>query len=343
MKQNIFILAIVVLVISINACKTDSDQKEGQPDKQATTNKDDTLNRLNQAIEASPDSGNLYNARAKYYLDHKQINNALRDINKAIQADKNEATYYVTLGDIYLEMVNLERSREMYDKAARLDDSVPGSFLGMARVHMILEEYDRAFNILDRLLDKNKHPQAYFLKAIAYEEQNDTAKAVKNLELAVAHDKKFYDAYKELGILLSEQNDPRAARYFKKAIELKPGIKELHYLLGLHYQKLGKYDKAFLHYDTLLMRNPNYKYAHYNKGYINLVYEEDFEEAIEHFRKAIQVDPQYADAYYNRGYAYELLGELDKASRDYNKTLKIATNHQKAIEGLNRLDRKRQN
>ena len=56
------------------------------------------------------------------------------------------------------------------------------------------------------------------------------------------------------------------------------------------------------------------------------------------FDESIKKDPEYFEAYYNRGYAYELSGDYRKAYEDYQKSLKIKVNYDKAIEGLNRLD-----
>ena len=79
--------------------------------------------------------------------------------------------------------------------------------------------------------------------------------------------------------------------------------------------------------------------AHYNIGYINLVYLLDFKAASECFTKAIEIDSLYAESWYNRGLSYEQLKEYQKAYEDYQKALKLKVNYDKAIEGLNRLDK----
>ncbi|MCF8386954.1 MAG: tetratricopeptide repeat protein, partial [Bacteroidales bacterium] len=59
-----------------------------------------------------------------------------------------------------------------------------------------------------------------------------------------------------------------------------------------------------------------------------------------YFNAAIEIDPAYAKAYYNRGYCNELMGNFAQARKDYQRTMDIIPNYEKAIEGLNRLDRK---
>ena len=97
-------------------------------------------------------------------------------------------------------------------------------------------------------------------------------------------------------------------------------------------------DEAVEAYSSLLKIDPDYKFALYNIGFINLVYKKDFERSVQYFTQVIELDQQYFEAYYNRGYAYELMGMLNEARWDYQKTLELEVNYPRAIEGLNRLD-----
>jgi tetratricopeptide (TPR) repeat protein len=56
----------------------------------------------------------------------------------------------------------------------------------------------------------------------------------------------------------------------------------------------------------------------------------DAREAVEDLTRAIELDPDNADACYQRGLAYALLGERDKAIADYETTLSINLDHDKA-------------
>jgi hypothetical protein len=46
---------------------------------------------------------------------------------------------------------------------------------------------------------------------------------------------------------------------------------------------------------------------------------------------------------FNRGYAYELSGEYSKSYLDYKHVLELKANYQKALDGLNRIDKIRGN
>jgi tetratricopeptide (TPR) repeat protein len=109
----------------------------------------------------------------------------------------------------------------------------------------------------------------------------------------------------------------------------------------MFYQENDQYDKALETYAILGRIDTTFKNAPYNTGYIYLVYLKDFQQAARFFSQAIKKDPGYAEAYYNRGFAYELSNQFDMARSDYKMTLKLKTNYQKAIDGLNRLDKMR--
>jgi tetratricopeptide (TPR) repeat protein len=143
----------------------------------------------------------------------------------------------------------------------------------------------------------------------------------------------------ELGLLFSIRNNRLAVDYFENALKLNPKSIEALYGLGMFYQGNGETHKAIMEYDSILRIDPKYKMAHFNIGYIYLVYIRDYKKAVEYFTDAISCDSKYAEAFYNRGYTYELMGDMQNAKKDYNNALKIRTNYQKPIDGLNRIDK----
>jgi tetratricopeptide (TPR) repeat protein len=139
-------------------------------------------------------------------------------------------------------------------------------------------------------------------------------------------------------MLYSARKNPLAVEYLNTAITLRPMALEPYYQLALFFQENSDVQKAIITYESILKIDPLHQFSLYNLGYINLVYLEDFVKGAEYFTQVIELNPQYTEAYYNRGYCYELSGKTDLARKDYQKTLEISANFQKAIEGLNRLD-----
>ncbi|MBN1198718.1 MAG: tetratricopeptide repeat protein [Bacteroidales bacterium] len=313
-----------------------------QPVQEKSTAVDSTalyLEELNQSILDHERDPVLYNQRAKLFLREKEFDKALKDINKAISLDDKNPDYYITLSDIQLLLGQTENCLTALNRAAALDPEGREARLKMAQLFLILRNYTATFRVINELLSLDAYnPRAYFLRAIAYMEQGDTAKAVGDLMKAVDQDQLYIEAYMQLGELFSLRNDPLAEGYLLNALRVQPDNKEALYMLGMYYQNTGQYEKALQTYNRLSVAAPGFRNALYNKGYIYLVYLTDFPKAIEAFTDAIRIDPDYTDAYFNRGYAYELNHQPDLAYKDYKTTLKLDVNNSRAIEGLNRLD-----
>jgi len=225
-------------------------------------------------------------------------------------------------------------------KAISIDPRSNPALIRLSKLSLIIKDYNATFDYIKKALQVQPvNPQAYFTRALALLEKGDTALAVEDLKRTVDQDQNFYDAYIELGELYSKRKDPLAADYLKNAINIKPDSREALYMLGMFYQENGKYEEAIKTYATLSKVDTTFKDAPYNTGYIYLVYLHDFTKAATYFTLALKNDPGYIEALFNRGYAYELSGSHAKAYQDYKHLLDLKANYQKAIDGLNRLDK----
>jgi len=302
-----------------------------------------TLNTINAQISADKANPLLYNQRAVIYTLDRQFDNALKDVNKAISLSPKNPLFYVTLSEIYLIMGQTRNCEESLNHALLLDPGNKDAILKLAKLHLVVKEYQATFEDVKKALALDPvNPQAYFIRAIALLEKGDTIMAVDDLKKAVDQDQAYYEGYMELGELYTIKKDKIAENYLKNAINIRPKSKEALYMLGMFYQDNGQYKKAIETYAILSVADTAFRNAPYNTGYIYLVYLKDFKLAEKFFTDALKRDPGYVEAYFNRGYASELSGDYANAYSDYQKVLKLKTNYQKAIDGLNRLDKLKQ-
>ncbi|MFO7613385.1 MAG: tetratricopeptide repeat protein [Bacteroidales bacterium] len=330
-------LLIVIMTVFLGACQTPVRNNAVLNEEEQTTEPE--LETLNDKIRSDSLNPDLYYQRSKYFTRLKDVNRALSDINRAIGLDDRKADYYVALSDIYLAMGRIPGCLEALKRAEELDPVNNEALLKLAEVYLILKEYQHTFEFTKRALDLDRiNPVAHFIRGYAYMELGDTALAIRNFQVAADQDQQYYDAYVELGILYMIQKNPLATGYLQTATTIEPNRKDAYYLLGLAYQEQENIPKAIETYEKLLIIAPEFKEAHYNLGYIHLVYINDFEAAIRYFDQAIALDPSYTDAFFNRGYSYELMGDFENARKDYRKALSIQTNYENAIVGLNRID-----
>ena len=337
MKYSIYSLLLFLLALS--ACHNRSNDTAARNMKGA----DSTLVRieaLSQQIDHDLTNPDLYNQRARcWYLDH-QFDKALKDVNKAITLDGKNCAFYITLSDIYLLMGKPDGSRDALTKAISINPGDKEALLKLAKIYLIVKDYKNCYAITKQLIAiDNANAAAYFTRAIALLEQGDTIHAVGELMQAVDKNQQYYEAYVQLGELYAIKKDPMAVLYLKNALNIRPHSREATYMLGMFYQENGHYPEAVAAYQQLARFDTTFRDAPYNIGYIYLVYLKDFKKAVPFFSEALKKDPAYYQAFYNRGYAYELAGDYKKAYDDYQAALKIEVNYDKAIEGLNRLDK----
>jgi tetratricopeptide (TPR) repeat protein len=325
-------------ILAFGACRNGHEGDTNTRDSDTTRL---VLNVLNQQIEDDATNPDLFHKRARYYVTSRDFDLALKDIRQAISIAPKKSVYYNTLSDIYLVTGKPDNCKEALIKSIELDPKDAEARLKLAKLYLIIKEYPNCFTTVKELLVLDPgNASAYYTRAIALLEQGDTIHAVSDLQKAVENDQANYEAYLQLGELFAMKKDPLAEMYFKNALNLKPQSREALYMLGLYYQETGMYDQAIKVYENLSKSDTTFREAPYNIGYIYMVYLNDFKKAIPFFTESIRKDPAYYKAYYNRGYAYELSGDYQNARNDYQKTLKLEVNYDKAIEGMNRLDKK---
>ncbi|HNY01347.1 MAG TPA: tetratricopeptide repeat protein [Bacteroidales bacterium] len=298
------------------------------------------LETLNRTISEHPSDPAPYNQRARYYLLERQFDLALKDIHKAISLDSRNPAYFITLSDIYLLMGRPGNSKEALESALKADPSHTEALAKLAKLYLIMKEYPNCYATVKTLLDvDNANAPGYYIRALALLEQGDTLRAVDDLKKAVDYNQQYYEAFVQLGELYAMRKDKLAELYLNNALNVHPTSREALYMLGMHYQETGNFEKAIATYQRLSKVDTTSREAYYNTGYIYLVYLRDFPKAVSFFSEALKKDPTYAEAWYNRGYAQELAGNYKQAYADYEQALKVHVNYDKAIEGLNRLDR----
>jgi tetratricopeptide (TPR) repeat protein len=316
----------------------------GNKSKEVKKNSNDSippeLAKLNDEIEKSPNNGDLYNKRANYYITKKEFDLALTDVSKAMNIDSSKAPYFLTLSDIYFAQGKVNNCQGAIQKSISLDPEFIEGFMKLAELNLYLKKYEKTFEFLDKALDLEKlNAKAHFMKGITYKEMGDTAKAVASFKTTIDQDPEYYHAFIELGLLYSIKHNKIAVDYFNSAIRLNPTSVEAYYALGMFYQENDKFNDAINAYTKIIQLDPKNKFAHYNLGYIHLVYLKVYDVALKHFTNAIKCDPNYAEAFYNRGYCSELLGDIGNAREDYKEALRLKVNYTRAIEGMNRLDK----
>lgn len=333
---SLLLLAGIILIQSSCIHQNNTSNQEMEQSSLA----EDPLVSINDLLLTDSLNPELYNRKASLELDRNLLNEALGSIRKAIGLNPENPEYYITLSDIYLAQGKIRNCKESLEKALEIAPGNNEAILKLAELSLILKDYEKVQKLTNRAIGNDPdNPLAYFIKGYAFLETGDTNSAIGSMIKSIEQDRDYYAAYMQIGLLYSLKNDRIAIDYFNNALRIDPESKEALYAMAMFYQESGDYHAALDYYQKILQIDPENKFAIYNSGYIELVYNKNFSAARDHFSQVIEIDPEYADAYYNMGYCFELENNLEEARKYYNYTLQVYSNHLKAIDGLNRLDR----
>lgn len=295
------------------------------------TDRDDAIKVLDAKIKKHPKDAELYYQRGALLLQsgkataqHDLIDQAVADLTLAVKLDDSKSSYFTALGDAHFASGNVGLSYSALQNALQLDPDNLEAALKMGEISFYSRDYDRAMESLSKVTEKDKNNQtALFMKGFIYKEKGDTANAAYYFRKVADLYPDYEPALEELGVLYSQHNPKVAIDYFNTALQLTPNNTNTLYNLAILYQDMAEADQANDLYVKILEIDPQYKYAWFNRGWLALVYYEDYPAAVDFFTKALDCDNQYTDALYNCGVAYEMMGDQAKAQACYSQTLAI--------------------
>jgi tetratricopeptide (TPR) repeat protein len=126
-----------------------------------------------------------------------------------------------------------------------------------------------------------------------------------------------------LGLLLAQQNKPRAALGFlEEAVKIRPTFGRAQNNLGVVLDQLGRPKEAIPHFIAALQLNGDDADAHNNLG-TALQREGKTDQAMEAFRSAIQFNPNHSRAYYNLGLVFAGQGQFQSAATYLAQAIRI--------------------
>jgi tetratricopeptide (TPR) repeat protein len=337
-----FAVVIVVCCLALIAC----DPKTKGPTTESGNNTaqvDTVLEALNQKILNDPNNFQNYLDRAKYYGSKQDYAMAFQDLDRAVVADSTKGDIYLYKGELFWSQQKIKEAYEEFKTCLHFDATHKDCLLKKATVDIALKNYELAMQHINDALKSDDHmAEAYFLKGKLYGIMGDTTLSASSLQTAIEVDPNYYNAYIELGLLYAARKHDLAKEYYNSAIDLKPRSIEAWYDKAMFLQETGpkdnnRFSEAFACYDTILHIDPNFAGAHFNKGFIHLVYQQKYEDGILEFTNAIGAFPGYYQAYYNRGLCYERIGRTRDAETDFRKSLQIKPDYSEAALGLSRI------
>jgi tetratricopeptide (TPR) repeat protein len=137
-----------------------------------------------------------------------------------------------------------------------------------------------------------------------------------------------------LGSLLAKDGKiDEAIKYYRTALQIKPGYPEAHFFLGNALDQQGKLDEAIADYRKALWFKPIQEQTHILLG-VALAKQKKYDEATTHYLAALKLNPDSAVAHNNLARILHTQGRLDEAIEHYSAALKSDPNLAQAHNNL---------
>lgn len=164
---------------------------------------------------------------------------------------------------------------------------------------------------------------AHFSLGFTFDNQGQTARAVREYEEAIRIAPDYVDAYCNLGRDLFKQGQTDAAlRQFQEALRLKPDRAQTYYNLALGLFQNGQTNEAINLYRRAIQLKPDYADAHHNLG--NALFNTgQFDEAIAELQQVIRLEPDYPKIHYDLGVVLAKMGRTGEAIREYQEAIRL--------------------
>ncbi|MBL7936666.1 MAG: tetratricopeptide repeat protein [Bacteroidia bacterium] len=335
------IVALIIISISFFSCKEGDEtivENSKHADSLLKIINSPELAALNKKILDNPDDANLYNERARIYMQFKQFDDAINDSKRSLRMDTTNAAFYLTEADIFFASNETRNAKDVLESVVKKFPENTDGLLKLGELYYLVKQYENAFAKINQALKINENlAKAYYLKGSIYKEIGDTVKAISSLETAIEQDNKNYGAFLDLGLIYASRKNPLAFEYYDNAINLSSSNTDALYAKAKLFQDLNQIKDAVTLYNQILKQDASHVFSLYNLGAIEYGINKNPKKAIEYFTNAISVNPKYAEAYFARGACYQEINDNGNASADYNMCLQLKPNYEPAVDGLNSL------
>ena len=188
-----------------------------QPDKEQ-----ETLKLLDETAQLTPNNPEALIYKTAYLIKIKQTPEALKLADKIDRLFPKLVFGKLLKGDVYLADKKLDKAAEMYQKAYNIEPNDRILFI-VVDLLVTQKKQANAIKLLNGALEKNnKNIAAHFKLATIYQQQNNLQQAEAHYKAMLTQQADNVLALNNLAFLYSQQNDPRALEYGKKAYEKAP-------------------------------------------------------------------------------------------------------------------------
>lgn len=327
---------LILILLSIIGCKPNN--TADQPADDLVVQGTPELAKVSEQLEKDPANPQLYALRGQLFYDGQEYQAAIGDFNAAIQLDSANLDYYHLLADAYFDSNQSQPALNALQKVVDKDSTRLNTLLKMSEMQMILKQHEASLATTDLILQQRpRHPEAFYLAGLNFEQMGDTARAVLAFQTTVEENADHIDAYRKLGYHFDHLDKKIALKYFDNALRIDST--DMDALIGKawYYHQRSKFPFAKKFYEKATQFHPYNPRLHLNNGILHLEMK-DNETAYKKFDLAVNIDAGYGVAYFYRAMSGEFLKkEVNEVVNDYRQAAALMNDPSRAAEALERL------
>ncbi|MFN8288149.1 MAG: tetratricopeptide repeat protein [Chitinophagales bacterium] len=352
-------LVLAAFICFYSSCKQCNQPKDNNVVKTDTTGIPG-VEAASLAIQKDSLNADLWYKRAQLYAENSEFKNATTDMYVALQLDSLRPEFYLFTADLFKNTgeenkADLKRGIALMQKAIALDSTNTKFYVKAAELAFLDTSIERNYAIAISYLDAAiaRDPQnadIYFYKGNIFKEIGDTTKAISSFKTATELNPQYYEAFRQIGMLLKAKNDKNAIKYLDNAIKVSDKPVDALYAKAemLKQEGVRLYDGnktaaaiaqlqgAIDCYKKVIDINYRNEEAYMGVGFC--YYQMDsVQDAYEYYDKAVKIAPTYAGAYFSKGVCAEDLGKIEEAKMLFENCLSIDPDFTRAKEHLQRL------
>ncbi len=109
---------------------------------------------LNQALNLSPNDGNVLNNLGLIYKSEKNIEEAVSYFERAINSSKKNFTSRLNLGHLKRDANDSQSAIELYEQALTINNNIPEIYLALADIYKSIGRFDEAKKYCEKITHK---------------------------------------------------------------------------------------------------------------------------------------------------------------------------------------------
>ena len=344
--MNSYKIIFILTFLSLFSCTSD-ENKEDHNDFLVQSNKDGyqiELDQLNKRIKKYPNEIQSIIKRGNIELNNYKFDAAFADAALAYRLDSTnfEARLLYATAILNRPKRNENDKRIAQRHFAQLLKQRPKdlkAIIGYANTYALLQDFDNSRIWIDKALSiEPDHIEAFILKGSIYKtlynalkddpESQSLSKAYLDTAVSTySHitqiDPEFHYAYMHLGLLFEQRKDSICLDHYLSAVQIQPENLQYKYALAYATAQFGHERKAMKIYEEMIQQDENFFEAYCQTAQILQFKYKELDSALFYYSKVVKKDPSHLDAFVNMGIAYEELGDITNALKNYSRALAI--------------------